>query len=129
VKLIVVLFCLSLALVSGVVLPMLSLYSVVCCRFHACHIFIDSIVLSVVALRSFFNEVVLVLFLAPSRTNNQPRQDLRDIGCYRAQSGGMSGEWKSSSLVTNMPENYFQQQQQHQLWLPCWSVSTVASAL
>jgi hypothetical protein len=49
--------------------------------------------------RSFLQEVVLVLFLAPSRTNNQPRQDLRDIGCYRAQSGGVSGEWKSSSLV------------------------------
>jgi hypothetical protein len=47
----------------------------------------------------FLHEVVLVLFLAPSRTNNQPPQDLRDIGCYRAQSGRVSGEWKSSSLV------------------------------
>jgi hypothetical protein len=77
----------------------------------------------------FLHEVVLVLFLAHSRTNTQPLQDLRGIGCYRAQSGGMSGEWKSSPLVTNMPYNYFQQQQQHQLCLPCWSVSTVASTL
>jgi hypothetical protein len=43
----------------------LSLYSVVCCRVHACHIFMDSIVLSVVALRSFLHEVVLALSLAP----------------------------------------------------------------
>jgi hypothetical protein len=68
---------------------MFSLYYVVFCRVHACYIFIDSIVLSVVALHSFLQEVVLTLSLAPSRTNSQPRQDLRDVGYYRAQSGGV----------------------------------------
>jgi hypothetical protein len=37
----------------------------------------------------FLHEVVLALSLAPSMTNNQPRQDLRDVGCYRAQSRGV----------------------------------------
>jgi hypothetical protein len=129
VKLIVALFCLSPSLVSGVLTYALSLLCglLSCSRLSYFYRLYRAVRLCPLLL--FNMRVVLFLFLAPSRTNNQPRRDLRDIRCYRAQSGGLSGEWKSSSLVTNMPENYFQQQQQHQLWLPCWSVSTVASTL